>query len=318
MVGEGGFEPPTSCSQSRRANQAALLPGFGNLRNTSRGPPRAKIRSYAHGVTSDDVTSGHVLELAGIGVRFGGVVALDDVSFSVSSGEMLGLIGANGAGKTTLFDVVSGVRRPNEGVVRLYGSDVTSWSPQRRARRGLTRTFQRPQVFGWLTVEENVLVATEWRGGGGGVAGDLVRLPTRSRLERKRRNHIGEVLKRCGLEGDRDTQASTLPMGMIRMVELARALVDEPRLLLLDEPTSGLDVGESDRLAAVVEKVRSESGCAVLLVEHDIAFVMRHCERVLVLDLGRCIAEGTPDQVSRDPVVRTAYLGVGPTGVVQN
>jgi branched-chain amino acid transport system ATP-binding protein len=242
-------------------------------------------------------------------VRFGGIAALDGVSLTVAPGEICGLIGANGAGKTTLFDVISGVRLPDAGHVELHGRSVTRWSPHRRARAGLRRTFQRVQVFGWLTIEENLLVAAEWHGGGGGVLADLVGSPTRRRRERERRDRAREVLARCGLEAVRHRQAAGLPIGTARLVELGRALVDRPSLLLLDEPASRRDHGEAGRFADVVEAVRVDDGTAVLLVEHDVGFVLGRCDRVVVLHLGQVLAEGLPDDIRADPAVRDAYLG---------
>lgn len=249
------------------------------------------------------------LVVTDVGVRFGGVAALDGVSLRVAPGEICGLIGANGAGKTTLFDVISGVRIPDEGRVEMHGDDLTRTSSQRRARAGLRRTFQRVQVFGWLTVEDNLLVASEWHGGGGGVLADLVALPTRRRRERERRDRAAEVLDQCGLGDLRDAPAAGLPIGTARLVELGRALVDRPSVLLLDEPASGLDAHEAERFGALVRRTRDEEGTAVLLVEHDVGFVMAHCDRVVVLHLGRVLAEGTPDEIRADPAVREAYLG---------
>ncbi len=249
------------------------------------------------------------LHLVDVGVRFGGIAALDAVALSVAPGEVCGLIGANGAGKTTLFDVISGVRIPDLGRVHLHGRDVTRWSPHRRARSGLRRTFQRVQVFGWLTIEENLLVASEWHGGGGGVMADLVGSPTRRKREVERRERARAILARCGLEKLRDRRAAGLPIGTARLVELGRALVDEPSLLLLDEPASGLDHGEAERFADVVESVRQDTGTSVLMVEHDVAFVLERCDRIVVLHLGRVLAEGSPDEIRANPAVRDAYLG---------
>lgn len=257
----------------------------------------------AHPASSD------ALALNDVRVRFGGINALDGVSLRVGNGEICGLIGANGAGKTTLFDVISGVRLPNLGKVKLHGRDVTRWSPHRRARAGLRRTFQRVQPFGWLTVEENLLVASEWRGGGGGVLADLVGSPTRRRRESERRARAEAIVDACGLDAVRHSPAASLPIGAARLVELGRALVDEPSLLLLDEPASGLDPAEAGRFAQLVRDVRQSSQTSVLLVEHDVGFVMSMCDRVVVLHLGRVIAEGTPDEVRNDPAVRDAYLG---------
>lgn len=249
------------------------------------------------------------LVVTDVGVRFGGVSALDGVSLRVAPGEICGLIGANGAGKTTLFDVISGVRIPDSGRVELHGRDITRSSPHRRARSGLRRTFQRVQVFGWLSVEDNLVVASEWHGGGGGVVADLVSLPSRRRRERDRRTRASEVLDACGLSAVRESPAAGLPIGTARLVELGRALVDEPTMLLLDEPASGLDAHEAERFAALVRRTRDERGTSVLLVEHDVGFVMAHCDRVVVLHLGRVLAEGTPDEIRDDPAVREAYLG---------
>ncbi|AQZ65934.1 Branched-chain amino acid transport ATP-binding protein LivG (TC 3.A.1.4.1) [[Actinomadura] parvosata subsp. kistnae] len=246
-----------------------------------------------------------MLAVDGVSVAFGGVRALDEVTFEVGRGAVCGVIGPNGAGKTTLFDVVSGLRRPGEGRVLLDGHDVTGMPAVRRARAGVRRTFQRTQVFGRLTVAANVLAALDWHGGGGGLAADLVGWPARRRLERERRERVAEVLELCGLTALRDAYAAALPVGQRRLVELARALADRPRLLLLDEPTSGLDAGQSARLGEVVRALET----TVLLVEHDMGFVMDTCDRIVVLDLGKVIATGTPAEVREDPVVRAAYLG---------
>ena len=171
-----------------------------------------------------------VLRAVDVSVRFGGVVALNGVNLDARPGEVLGLIGPNGAGKTTLFDVLSGIRPPTSGRIVFYeGVDITKRSPTWRSRHGIRRTFQRQQMFGWLTVEENVLVALEWRGGGGGLVADLVALPTRRRRERDRRRQADEVLELCGLVDVRTQPAGKLPIGRARMVEMARAIVDEPK-----------------------------------------------------------------------------------------
>jgi branched-chain amino acid transport system ATP-binding protein len=256
-----------------------------------------------------------VLELEEVSVRFGGITALDGVTLRAAAGEVLGLIGPNGAGKTTLFDVISGLRAPDGGRVVLDGTDITRHSSTARARRGLRRTFQRVQTFGWLTVEDNVLTALEWRGGGGGLVADLVASPSRRRLERERRRRVAETLERCGLTGVKDELAASLPIGIARMVELARAIVDPPRLLLLDEPASGLDETEAQRLGGVIQAVRAETGCAVLLVEHDAGFVMLHCDRIVVLDRGSVLAVGLPEEIQGNDAVRSAYLGVTVDGV---
>jgi branched-chain amino acid transport system ATP-binding protein len=251
-----------------------------------------------------------VLELDAIRVTFGGITALDGVSLRAAAGEVLGLIGPNGAGKTTLFDVISGLRAPDAGRVTLDGTDVSRRNSTVRARKGLRRTFQRVQTFGWLSVEDNVLTALEWRGGGGGFVADLVASPSRRSHERRRRLRVDQALEQCGLTEVRHELAGSLPVGIARMVELARAIVDPPRVLLLDEPASGLDEQEVRRLGDVIHDVRSKANCAVLLVEHNAAFVMAQCDRIVVLDLGSILAAGTPDEIQRSQVVRSAYLGV--------
>jgi branched-chain amino acid transport system ATP-binding protein len=250
-----------------------------------------------------------VLRALDVSVRFGGVVALNGVNLDARPGEVVGVIGPNGAGKTTLFDVLSGIRPPTSGRIVYRGEDVTRRSPTWRSRRGIRRTFQRQQMFGWLTVEENVLVALEWRGGGGGLVGDLLALPTRRRRERDRRRQADEVLELCGLGDVRSQPAGKLPIGRARMVEMARAIVDEPRALLLDEPTSGLEEQESRSLGESMQRVCRERSCAVLLVEHDVGFVMEHCDTIVALNLGEIIAVGSPDEVRENAAVQEAYLG---------
>ena len=242
-------------------------------------------------------------------VRFAGVVAVDGVCLEVRRGEVLGLIGPNGAGKTTLFDAICGLRPPDSGHVELGGRDITAYSAVRRARLGLRRTFQRQQVFGGLSVEDNLLCASEWRGGGGGVAGDLVGWPGRRRRETARRGALDATIEACGLGLVRRMPAGSLPIGRARMLELGRALAGEPSVLLLDEPTSGLGEDDMERLTAIIEQMKAAGRCAVVLVEHDIEFVMAHADRVAVLVRGRTIAAGAPADVQRDEQVRAAYLG---------
>jgi branched-chain amino acid transport system ATP-binding protein len=252
-----------------------------------------------------------VLELSDVVVRFGALTALDQVSLNVAAGEICGLIGPNGAGKTTLFDVISGVRRPDRGRVRLDGRDITTRRPSSRARLGVRRTFQRVQTFGWLSVEDNVLVASEWHGGGGGFVGDLVGSPLRRRRERVRRDAAEAAIDRCDLTAVRTEMAGSLPIGISRMVEFARATVEPPKVLLLDEPASGLDQAESELLGQQIQRTRSETGCSVIIVEHNAGFIMEHCDRVVVLSLGSVLAEGSPTEVRNNPAVQAAYLGEG-------
>ena len=239
-----------------------------------------------------------LLELHEISVRFGGVQALDDVTFDVAEGAVTGLIGPNGAGKTTLFNVVTGLQVPNTGTVVLDGRDVTTTRPHKRARLGMARTFQRLETFGTLSVRDNVLVAAEMRRGW-------------SRDASSPRADAADLLEQVGLEDVADERVDTLPTGTARLVEVARALASKPRLLLLDEPSAGLNEGETTDLGALLVRLAS-TGLGVLLVEHDMRFVMGTCSHIHVLDFGRIIAGGPPDAIQANTAVRSAYLGAGP------
>lgn len=230
------------------------------------------------------------LEVSDVSVRFGGRLALDDVHLAAEAGSITGLIGPNGAGKTTLFNVICGLQSPERGSVRIGGSDVTRLAPYRRARSGLARTFQRLELFGLLTVRENVRLAAH---GAAAANADVV---------------TEELLARLGLTAVREVRADRLPTGQARMVELARALATQPEVLLLDEPASGQDDEETAAFATVLAEV-ARSGIAVVLVEHDISLVMHVCHHIHVLDLGRVLASGSPEVVRRDEAVLAAYLG---------
>ena len=241
------------------------------------------------------------LEVAGVEVRFGGVVALRGVDVLVEEGQVTGLIGPNGAGKTTLFNVITGLQRPQGGTVRLGDHDISPLPPHRRARLGIARTFQRLEVFGSLTVRENILVAAEIR-------------RRWSRDGSNPRRVADEVISQVGLAPVSRVRCDTLPTGMARLVEVGRALATRPKVLLLDEPSSGLDDQETDELGALLRRL-ADQGTAVLLVEHDVELVMSVCRRIHVLDFGRVLAVGTPAEIQADPDVRAAYLGTeDPTG----
>jgi branched-chain amino acid transport system ATP-binding protein len=239
-----------------------------------------------------------LLEAEGIEVRFGGVHALQGVDLDVEPGMVTGLIGPNGAGKTTLFNVVCGLQPPTEGKVAFDGADITRLRAVRRARLGIGRTFQRLEVFGSLTVLDNLRVAAEARDARPGKEGaDSNRI-------------AAELLDRLRLTSLAGARADALPTGMLRIVELGRALAASPRLLLLDEPSSGLSEAETDLLGDLLLDLARE-GLGVLLVEHDVELVMTVCRRIHVLDFGRIISVGTPDEVRADERVRAAYLGTG-------
>jgi branched-chain amino acid transport system ATP-binding protein len=253
--------------------------------------------------------SGTPLEVADLTVNFGGLRALDRVSLRVDEGTTVGLIGPNGAGKTTLFDSVLGVVVPTSGRIHLFGNDVTTWAMHRRARLGLGRTFQRLELFGSLTVVENLIVAIESVEGVGGLASELFRRPASINVRKRAQGRADELLELIGLTGHSASRAADLTMGHSRLLELGRALATQPRLVMLDEPSSGLNDEESAQLAELLRDVRTTHALSLLVVEHDMEFVLGLSDHVYVLDFGRLIAEGTPAQVQRDPVVRAAYLG---------
>lgn len=233
-----------------------------------------------------------MLQVESVSVAFGGVRALSDVGLEVNPGQVAGLIGPNGAGKTTLFNVVTGLHKPDRGRVVLNGEDVTRRGPKARARLGLGRTFQRLEVFGSLSVLDNVLVAVENEGDHG----------------RSARTRAEELLDVVGIRHVAGTQADVLPTGLARLLELARALACSPKVLLLDEPFSGLNSTEGDRLGALIERLVG-GNLAVLLVEHDMEVVMKLCADIYVLNFGSVIAHGRPATVKSDPAVQEAYLG---------
>ena len=247
-----------------------------------------------HGRSSKRVLSLALLEVEGVSVRFGGVTAVSEASLTVEAGQVVGLIGPNGAGKTTLFNVITGLQAPSAGRVRFDGRNITREHPRLRARAGIGRTFQRLEVFGSLSVGDNIQVAAEMRGRRAGEPAAQVR-------ER--------LLDRVGLRAFADAPADAVPTGIARLTELARALACDPRLLLLDEPSSGLGEQETEDFAVLVRSLAEQDGRSVLLVEHDVELVLGLCSTIHVLDFGQVIASGPPTQISRDKRVQEAYLG---------
>ncbi|SHN41909.1 ABC transporter ATP-binding protein [Cryptosporangium aurantiacum] len=248
-----------------------------------------------------------VLRLDNLSRSFGGVFAVRDVSLAVPSGETRGLIGPNGAGKSTLFNLVAGLLRPDAGRVALEGDEVTRLPAHRRAAQGVAIVFQGARVFPGLTAVENVMVGAH-TSARHGFLGAAIRSRRCRREEREIREAALAALERVGLAEWADVPAESLPLGQQRRAQLARALCARPRLLLLDEPAAGLRGAERAALAGVIDGLRGE-GLTMMLVEHDVGFVSRLADRVTVLDLGAVIAEGTPDEVRRDPAVVAAYLG---------
>jgi branched-chain amino acid transport system ATP-binding protein len=250
-----------------------------------------------------------LMQVAGVSKRFAGIAALDDVSLDVNDGELVGLIGPNGAGKTTLFNCVSGLTRPDNGSLSFAGRDIADLPPYRRARLGLARTFQRMELFTGMTVREHLVVTDRARRRDGALWKDLV---FGSKVRSDESDRVAELLRFLDLERDADRLVDTLSLGRGRIVELARALMTEPKLLLLDEPSSGLDVDETEVVIDRLRRINRERKIAVLLVEHDIAMVRALADRVYVLDFGTLIASGTVDDVFGDVAVQRAYLGRTP------
>lgn len=246
------------------------------------------------------------LEATSISKSFSGIIALQNLDLSVGEGERVGLIGPNGAGKTTFFNCVLGVLRPDTGSVHLGGQDISRLPVNARARQGIGRTFQRIELFADSTVREHLLIAERTRRGDGRLWKDLIG------LGRPRTDEIAlcdEILELLGLADVADEPIEHLSLGKGRLVEVGRALMIQPRVLLLDEPSSGLDRGETARLAETLRTAQAERGFAILLVEHDVELVADFTQRCYVLDFGTMIASGPTKDVLRDPIVREAYLG---------
>jgi branched-chain amino acid transport system ATP-binding protein len=260
-------------------------------------------------VSVQERTETPVLEASGVTVKYGGLTAVNKVDLSLGAGKVVGLIGPNGAGKSTLFSVLSGLRAPNSGHVFINGTDVTRATPQERAARGMARTFQHPELFLGLTVREHVTLAyrlartpariwTDMLTGGG------FRQPSPAETER-----VDMIVQGLNLTVIQHRPAMGLPLGLARLVELARSFAREPRFLLLDEPTSGLDATETAELQVVLRRMVDERGVSLLLVEHDVEMVLGLSDYVYVLDFGTLIAEGTSGEIRNNPSVRAAYLG---------
>jgi len=250
-----------------------------------------------------------VLKVDRLARSFGGVYALTDVSMTVDEGELRGVIGPNGAGKSTLFNVISGHLFPDRGTIAYRGRRIDRLPPHERARLRISIVFQAARLFTGMTVLENVMVGAQvWTRHGFLEA--ALRLPRHTREERQIRRRAEETIERVGLGAWATAPAESLPLGQQRSLQVARALCGEPALLLLDEPASGLRAGEKEALAALLGQLKDE-GLTMMLIEHDVGFVSRLADVVTVLDVGTVLAEGPPDQVTRDPAVIAAYIGTG-------
>jgi branched-chain amino acid transport system ATP-binding protein len=248
-----------------------------------------------------------LLSIEGLGISFGGLKAVNDVSFGVKPGEIVSVIGPNGAGKTTLFNMISGVYRPGSGKVVLNGEDVTAMSPHLLARRGMCRTFQNLQVFQSMTVLENTISGYHLQESGS-VLADILNLPAARRRAKEAEAGARDLLKRVGLERAAEREAGSLSYGSLKRLEIARAMALKPKVLLLDEPAAGCNAVETEEIDHLIAEIAA-SGVAILLVEHDMKLVMRISNHIVVLDHGEKIAEGDPTAVSQNPAVIAAYLG---------
>jgi branched-chain amino acid transport system ATP-binding protein len=249
-----------------------------------------------------------LVQVEDVSVHFGGVRALDGVSFDVVQGSLSAVIGPNGAGKTSLFNCMSGIYRPTSGRIVCAGEDLTRLSQHRIARLGVARTFQSPALFGGLTVLENLLLGRYSHTRTGLLSG-MFWTPWAVREEMAQREHVERVIDLLEIARVRHAQVRDLPYGLQKRVELGRALAQEPRLLLLDEPMAGMNVEEKEDMCAFMLDAREQLGTTVVLVEHDMGVVMDIAEHVVVLDFGKLIGMGSPEQVQRDPAVIAAYLG---------
>jgi ABC-type branched-subunit amino acid transport system ATPase component/ABC-type branched-subunit amino acid transport system permease subunit len=299
-------EPPRPSLDIDRAARAELT--VGDLDALGPGPVDWRTANVSFVLPPERADRNPVLEAEGIVVRFGGLTAVDDFSLVVREHEIVGLIGPNGAGKTTTFNAIAGLNEPASGTVRIFGQDATRLPVHVRAQMGVGRTFQLIQLFPELTVFDNLLAATHVHNS----TGVLSHLAVSSRAieaEATARRRVRQVASLLGLEEFVDRRVAGLPFGVLRQVEIARALVTEAPLLMLDEPASGLDNAETDELARLLRYVRGELGVSILLIEHDVRMVTSVSDYIYVLDRGRPLADGTPGEIQRNPAVVAAYLG---------
>ena len=310
--GEVRFQGPAS----KLLHEDGLLRSVfleGAAATISGAAPLPAARVQPREVVAEDVEP--VLEVRGLTRRFGGVSAVHDVSFDLEPHQIVGLIGPNGAGKTTIFDMISGLLPLHGGRIRFGGRDITDWSATRRATGGLGRSFQDAQLFPSLTVAENLAVGLERHIRVRDHLAAVLALPAIYESERQVAFAVGDLVEMFGLGAYRDKFVGDLSTGSRRIVDLAMALAHDPAVLLLDEPSSGIAQRETEALVPLLRRVRSETGCALLVIEHDMPLITSLADRLIALDLGRVIASGPPDAVVHDPLVLQAYLGSDPAAI---
>jgi branched-chain amino acid transport system ATP-binding protein len=249
-----------------------------------------------------------LLSIKGIEKSFGGITALQNISFDVKQGDIKALIGPNGAGKTTLLNIVSGINEPDKGEILFLGEKIVRMAPSRIARKGISRTFQHVELFGNMTVIENIMVGRYAKTRAGFFSSGL-KLPSILKEEKEIYSKSEEILAYLNLVQRKDELASNLPIGEQRILEIGRALATEPKLVLLDEPAAGLNMRETRDLGEIIKKIREELTITIVLVEHDMDLVMRISDSITVLNFGQVIAEGTPLEIQKNPEVIVAYLG---------
>ncbi|HXR53425.1 MAG TPA: ABC transporter ATP-binding protein, partial [Acidimicrobiales bacterium] len=293
-------------AQPAGAGVRARPDGAGALSTTS----LSNLRIDDQRLTARSEESGVVLSAQGIVKRFGGVLAVDDVSLELNNGEILGLIGPNGAGKTTVFEIISGQLRPNSGVVTMHSTDISDWPAHRRAAFGLGRSFQAARLWPGLTVQETVSLAVSRRVHSPGIITTMLCSPTVGRAEKRVAVAAEEVIDMLGLGDFKDQLGSDLSTGLRRLLELAVIVAQRPSVVLLDEPSAGLAQAETEALAPVLRDIRVGLRCSLMLIEHDMGLTRALADRIVALDTGAVVAEGEPLEVLRHPRVVESYLGV--------
>jgi branched-chain amino acid transport system ATP-binding protein len=304
--GQVRFDGPTvELLERDNIVRSVFLAGAGREARATRTPARTAAAPDAE----------PVLEVAGLRKSFGGVRAVDGTDLTVRAGETVGLIGANGAGKTTVFDLISGFLVPDEGSIRFAGTDVTAWPPDARAQAGLGRSFQDARLVPSLTVAENLAIGLDRHLELRDHLASLLHLPAVAHLEDDVAWSVSDLVALMNLGAYRDKFVRELSTGTRRIVDLAMCIAHQPTLLLLDEPSSGIAQRETEALGPLLHRIKEETGCALLVIEHDMPLICEVSDRLVALDLGRPIASGPPEEVLRDPAVIAGYLGGDPTAI---